>query len=292
MKITVLKPIGFCAGIRNAVNIARKARADYPNKRVIVIGLLAHNSQVIEDLTKEGIETFYDPNLSMDRLISAAPYGSVVIFPCYGHDEKLQVIANRRGLIVYDAICPKIRHNFSRMKAEINQGHQIIYIGEHRHDETSAALSISKEVLLYDLEQKFDYYDVRDFSPFVTSQSTLNVLNLDNYYRDIYACIPNARMSDEVCNSARIRQQAIQDLPDTIDLIVVIGEEMSSSTVRLYELAKVYHPNTLCIMISNENEIENSLFQDKKHVAIASGGETPLRVVETVVNHIKNIKTR
>ena len=252
MKITVLKPIGFCAGIRNAVNIARKARADYPNKRVIVIGLLAHNSQVIEDLTKEGIETFYDPNLSMDRLISAAPYGSVVIFPCYGHDEKLQVIANRRGLIVYDAICPKIRHNFSRMKAEINQGHQIIYIGEHRHDETNAALSISKEVLLYDLEQKFDYYDVRDFSPFVTSQSTLNVLNLDNYYRDIYACIPNARMSDEVCNSARIRQQAIQDLPDTIDLIVVIGEEMSSSTVRLYELAKVYHPNTLCIMISND----------------------------------------
>ena len=292
MKITVLKPIGYCAGIRNAVNIAKKARMDYPKKRVIVIGLLAHNSQVIDELTRAGIETFYDPNISADRLISACPYGSVVIFPCYGHDEKLQVIANRRGLIVYDAICPKIRYNFSRMKSEINQGHQVIYIGQHRHDETNAALSISNEVLLYDLTQKFDYYDVRDFSPYVTTQSTLNVLDLNNIYKDIYACIPNARMSDEVCNSPRIRQQAIQDLPDSVDLIVVIGEETSSSTVRLFEQAKTYHPNALCIMISSESEIENSLFIDKKHVAIASGGETPIRVVETVVSHIKNIKTR
>lgn len=292
MKITVVKPVGYCAGIRNAVNIAMKARQDYPNKRVIVIGLLAHNSAVIDELTKNGIETFYDPTYPMDRLVSAAPYGSVIIFPCYGHDEKLQVIANRRGLIVYDAICPKIKYNFSRIKAEINAGHQVIFIGQHRHDETNAVLSISKEVLLYDLQQKFDYLDVRDYSPFVTSQSTLNVLNLTNIHKDIYSCIPNARISDEVCNSTRIRQQAIQDLPDTVDLIVIVGEEMSTSTTRLFELTKMYHPNTLCIMISNESEIENSLFIDKKHVAIASGGETPLKTVEAVVNHIKNIRTR
>lgn len=292
MKITVVKPVGYCAGVRNAINIAKKARVDYPKKRVIIIGFLAHNSLIIDELTKEGIETYYDPNLSMDRLISAAPYGSVVIFPCYGHDEKLQVIANRRGLIVYDAICPKIRHNFSRIKSEINQGHQVIFIGQHRHDETNAALSLSKEVLLYDLNHNFDYYDVRDFSPFVTSQSALNVLNLTNIYKDIYACIPSARISDEVCNSPRIRQQAILDLPDTVDLIVVIGEEMSTSANKLFETAKANHPNTLCIMISNENEIENTLFVDKKHVAIASSGDTPTRIVETVVNHIRNIKSR
>lgn len=292
MKISLIKPIGYCAGVRNAVNIARKARADYPRKRVIVIGLLVHNSSVIEELAKEGIETFYDPKLSMDRLISAAPYGSVVIFPCYGHDEKLQVIANRRGLIVYDAICPKVRHNFSKIKAEINQGHQVIFIGKHRHDETNAALSISKEVLLYDLTQRFDYYDIRDYSPFVTCQSTLNVLNLTNIHKDIYACLPNARIYDEVCNSARIRQQGLQDLPDTVDLIIIVGEEISSSASRLYELAKIYRPQVLSVMISSENDLELSLFTDKKHVAIASGGETPIRLIETVVNYIKNIKTK
>lgn len=290
MKISVLKPIGFCGGVRNAINIAKKARADFPRKRVIIVGLLVSNSQVIEELAKEGIETFYDPKLPNEKLVSAIPYGACCVFPCYGHDEKLEEICHRRGIRIYDAICPKVKTNINKIKGEIMRGHQVIYVGEHRHDETKTALSISKDVLLYDINQRFDYLDVIDFSPCVVNQSTLNVLNLTNIHQDIYSCLPNARIEEEICSTTRLRQQAIIDLDPSVDLIVIVGEEISCDTAKLFEIAKISHPTATSILVSKESDIDDSLFIDKKHVAIASGSATPLAIIETVISHIRNIK--
>lgn len=289
MKITILKPLGYCAGVRNAINIARKAREDYPNKRVIIVGMLVHNSHVIEELQKEGIETFYDPTMSAEKLVQAIPYGGVVVFTAHGHDEKLEYWANRRGLIIYDAVCPKVKMNLTKIKYEISRGHQVIFIGQLKHPETNAALSISKDVLLYDVNQRFEYLDVVDASPYVVNQTTLNFLNLTAIHQDIYSCLPNARIEDEICNTTRLRQQAIIDLPETVDLIVIIGDQISSNTMRLYEIAKQSHPEIISVMFSNEADIDDSIFNNKKHVAIASGASTPTEVIEAVLNHIKKL---
>ena len=290
MKITVLKPIGFCSGVRNAISLARKAKQDYPRKRIIIIGYLVHNVGLVQELAKEGIETFYDEDLSDEKLVEAIPYGAVCVFPLHGHDEKLEEICRRKGIVIVDAICPKIKILFDKIKEEVNAGHQVIYVGKHKHDETMNAQRISKDVLVYDIDEKFDYLDVIDAYPCVLDQSSYNINRFKTIHDDIVSCIPNARFGPEVCNSARLREESIQNLSSSVDTIIVIGDDTSSNTSRLFETCKTSHPNATTILISSVNEIDDSLFKNKKHVAITSGSATTLGVIEAVINHIKNIK--
>ena len=46
MKVTVLKPKGYCAGVARAIDIALKARKDHPELEVSVLGMLVHNHHV------------------------------------------------------------------------------------------------------------------------------------------------------------------------------------------------------------------------------------------------------
>ena len=53
MNVSLIKPQGFCSGVTKAVSIAKKARQENPNKKVYVLGMLAHNQSLINDLYKE-----------------------------------------------------------------------------------------------------------------------------------------------------------------------------------------------------------------------------------------------
>ena len=150
MEVEILSPQGYCAGVTNAINMAKQAKKENLDKDVFVLGMLVHNKQVIDELSKDNITTIYDKNKSYNELIELIPNNSVIVFTAHGHDENLDKIAKEKNLIIYDATCSKVKRNLNRIKEAISQGRDVIYIGEKNHPESLAALSISNRVSLYD----------------------------------------------------------------------------------------------------------------------------------------------
>lgn len=286
MEITVVEPQGYCAGVTNAINIALKARKDYPDRDVIVIGMLVHNQEVVSELGKAGISTFYDPNKTSEEMLKFIKSGSVVIFSAHGHDSKLDEIAKAKGLIVYDTTCPKVKNNLELIKKELSENHQVIYIGHKNHPEALAALSISKNVIFYDMKMGVKYSLIKDKNPLVINQTTLNILAIQEIYEDIKKHITNARVLDEICNTTRLRQEAVQNLKD-VDLIIIVGDNNSSNTRRLYEIASISHPDSVSILISKLDELDEELLSGISHVAIASGASTPKKAIDEIIEYLK-----
>ena len=282
MKVKILEPKAYCAGVNRAILLAFKAKEDHPDKDVYVLGMLVHNNFVIDSLNKKDIKTVFN--------IEEIPNDQVIVFTAHGHDERLDEIAKDKGLIIYDAVCPKVQNNLKLIKKELSESHQIIFIGIDKHPETNAATSLNENVFLYDIHKDFDFSFIGDKNPLVVNQTTLNVLELADIHKNILDHINNARVLDESCSTTRQRQEAIQKIDEKdIDFIIVVGDIKSSNSTRLFEMAKLTHPNIPSIMISDASELDLSLLKDKKSIAISSGASVPNEIIDDIVNKINQL---
>ena len=289
MKVTLLKPDGYCAGVTNALNIAYRAKKEHPNEDVYVLGMLVHNQIVIDELTNNGIITLYRDGKSDEELLYSLQDGSIIVFSAHGHKKNLDEIAKSKNLIVYDATCPKVLQNIKIINEEISNGHEIIYIGHKNHPEALAALSQNEKVHFYDIKNEFDYKKIKDKKPIVINQTTLNTLELKEIYVDIIVNKPKANILDEICNATRLRQEALRLLPPEIDLILIVGDTKSSNTNRLLEIAKTSHPQIPSYLVSNIDEVQKMEIKSN-HVAIASGASTPRSEIDKIINYLDNLR--
>ena len=284
-KVEMIYPQGYCAGVKNAISVAKQSKIQYPDKNIFILGNLVHNQIVIKALEKMGISTIYD---DFENALKELPSDSVVIFPAHGHDEKYDLIAKQRGLIVLDAVCFKVKQNAAIIKEYVSKGHQVIYIGINNHPETVACLSIDKNVILYDINKEFDFSQIKDEAPLVINQTTLNILELTHIHDEIKSHFARAIIQNEICNSTRKRQEAIVNLDKDVDLIVIVGDKASSNTNRLLEIAKSSHPNAESYLVSNVGELDKNVIINKNHIAISSGASTPTETINMVYEEIVN----
>ena len=117
----------------------------------------------------------------------------------------------------------------------------------------------------------------------------LNILELDDIYKDIRKNVPSARIADEICFSTRKRQEAIKQLGNDIDCIVVIGDKKSSNSTRLLEIAKMSHPQIASYMVSNVDELDLGLLCNKKHIVLASGASVAIETIDAIYNKINSL---
>ena len=273
MKVSILQPKGYCAGVARAINIALQARKEHQDKDVSVLGMLVHNHHVSKLLN--------DHNINIVNSLDDIKNGSVIVFNADGHTAEQLEIAKKKKLIIYDAVCPKVESNLKKIASEINAGHQVIYIGQKHHQETQIALALSKDVILYDDKEGIDYSLVRDESPFVLNQTTLNSVEIVNLYNDIQSHYPKARISNEICPTTRKRQEAVQLVKDA-DAIIVVGDQVSSNSKRLFEIAQAFHKDAFVYMVSDVSELPLEELKNKNHIAISSGASTPSDVIDMI----------
>lgn len=284
MKVNLIKPQGFCSGVTKAVSIARDAKKENPDKKIYILGMLAHNNTLIKDLESEGFITLcdVDEKSSIEKLNK----GDVLVFTAHGHDEKLEELARSKGLIVYDATCFKVKSNLEKIKAEIKDGHQVIYIGQKGHKETNAALAVSDKVSLYDTKLLINYYLITDKNPYVINQTTLNFYELSRYHKDILEHIPGARIEQEICAATRLRQEAVTKIESDTDLIVIVGSKMSSNSNKLFDIAKLNFKTATVVMVDDLDELKGLDISGKKKAAVISGASTPQYIVDRIHDYL------
>lgn len=77
--------IGYCMGVRKAVNSAIQARKDYPESNIFTLGELIHNPTTLKKLQLLGITVVQE-----EELDSTLKEGDVVIVRAHGTSPQIR----------------------------------------------------------------------------------------------------------------------------------------------------------------------------------------------------------
>ncbi len=288
MKIQMIEPIGYCFGVKRAIEIAKNARKDYPHEKITILGMLAHNHHVMQELENDNI--FCEPviNLNYEDALKRINEG-IIIFTAHGHHPKLDEIALSKNLKIIDATCPFVTKTFQEILKAFDNQREIIYIGKRNHPESYAALAIAPGMAFYDINNHQLSKDIINDDPLVFNQTTLSYFELNNIHQEIKKKYKQATIHDEICSTSRLRQQGIDQIDKNTSLIYIIGDDLSNNTESLYRIAKEKYPHCAVYKISSCADITNAQIAHKEKVALLSGASTPYRIVQEIFDYLKNI---
>ncbi len=288
MKLTKITPRGFCKGVVDAWALCRKVAKENPNKEIYLIGWLVHNKNMIEDIEKLSIKTIDDVNISREEIISSIDKNKnpIVIFSAHGTNPKVIEYARNIGLEVYDATCIYVTNVQKLIKEKINNGYQIIYIGVRNHPESNSILSLHSSIQFVSDINDIDKIVIDPNNKiFVTNQTTISIYEFYDIVKRLKIKYKNIEFKNDICNAAKERQEAVINMDDTIDLLLVVGDKKSNNTNKLCQMG--IKKNVETYLVSNLSEIDYNWFINKKHVGITSGCSTPTWVTNSIITKLE-----
>jgi 4-hydroxy-3-methylbut-2-enyl diphosphate reductase len=146
LQIILARHFGFCYGVENAIEIAFRAVAENPGKRVFLLSEMIHNPGVNADLQSLGVKFIMDTGGKMlmgwDELTS----DDIVIIPAFGTTLEMEKTLRDKGIEPsrYETTCPFVEKVWNRAEKIGNDGYTIIVHGKPKHEETRATFSHSK----------------------------------------------------------------------------------------------------------------------------------------------------
>lgn len=283
-KVIDVAPRGFCKGVYNAIEIAKKTRRDHPYEKISILGELVHNKEVSSVLKLLNIDTIESKGKLRIDLLDEITEG-FVIFSAHGVSPAVENKAKTKGLQIINASCEDVLKTQQLIKSYLETGYEVMYIGKKGHPEAEAILELNLErIKLVEIGSPIPYTSSKLI--FVTNQTTMSIFDIRDTLAQIKAMYPHAILSDETCNATHLRQEAILKLPETVDGIIIIGDKQSNNTKMLGKIA-LCKPIKKVIMIQNLMELDPFLLEGCCEVAITAGASTPKFVIDTVVGFVK-----
>jgi len=285
MEVLLANPRGFCAGVDRAIEIVERAIQLFGTP-IYVRHEVVHNRYVVNDLKQKGA-------IFVDEL-DQVPDDCYVIFSAHGVSKAVQKEAKRRGLNVFDATCPLVTKVHMEVSRYSHKGIETILIGHRGHPEVEGTMG------QYDRSQGGDIYlvesagDVRKLKirnpqevRFVT-QTTLSkddtavvIESLHQYYPDI-----QGPKKDDICYATQNRQDAVKQLTEQCDLILVVGSKNSSNSNRLREIAE--NKNIEGYLINDVDDIQPEWLKAKTCIGVTAGASAPELLVENVIGYLRS----
>jgi len=274
MKILVAKDAGYCFGVRDAVNLAKKSGADYDE--VYMLGDIVHNEKVIHDLSKRGSKVVN----SLDEV----PKDKPVLFRAHGTDPETWKAAQKKKLNIIDATCPLVTEIHEEIKTLELEGRRTIIIGDHNHDEVAGIASqVENAIIISNAEEARSLKKMKRAG--VVSQSTQMIENVQEILNVLSEKVYDLRFVNTICFPTRRNHEQIKQLADICDLMVVIGSYTSANSKRLTQLSLDRNKNSF--QVTCAGEVKKSWFSDISSVGISAGASTPDDLIADVIRKIK-----
>ena len=285
MIINKIEPQGFCGGVKNAIDIAKKAIKNENNiKPIYLLGSLIHNEHVMRSLEDLGLILIDDKNKTRLELLDEIKSGSV-IFSAHGVSDKVYLKAKEKKLNIIDATCPFVKIVHNNIKKYLNLGYDIIYIGTKGHPECEGVLGISDKIKLITNKQDALNYQNNNDNIYLSTQTTLSIYEIDEIINIFKNKFKNIIIDNKICNATTVRQEAIYNAKKT-DLFIIVGDQKSSNTKKLYNIAK---EKFKAIMINDKNDLDINLLKNINEISITSGASTPSYLVDEIIEYINKI---
>ena len=270
-------PRGFCAGVDRAVLIVEKALEAY-GAPVYVRHEIVHNKHVVDALRQKGAIFVEDE--------TEVPEGAVVVFSAHGSPPEAFANSERLGHTLVDATCPLVTkvHNEARRYAE--SGMDIVLIGHEGHQEVIGTMGQApRSITLVETPDDVDHLSFEDDAN--VSYITQTTLSMDetaeviDRLRQRFPMLHQPK-KDDICYATTNRQEAVKQLADACDLILVVGSQNSSNSKRLVEVA--IERATPAYLIDDASEIDEAWLDGVGTVGVTSGASAPEVLVEQVID--------
>lgn len=159
LQVILARHFGFCYGVENAIEIAFRAVAENPGKRVYLLSEMIHNPGVNADLQALGVHFIMDTGGKMLMDWDELDSNDIVIIPAFGTTLELEQLLREKGIepTRYETTCPFVEKVWNRAEKIGKDGYTIVVHGKPWHEETRATFSHSKAntptVVVKDMEQ-------------------------------------------------------------------------------------------------------------------------------------------
>ena len=284
MQIISVIPRGYCQGVVRAVRIAQKTAQENPDTPITMLGMIVHNTYVVDECRKLGIRFVEDPGKTRLQLLDEVKEG-IVIFTAHGVSDAVRTRAAEKGLICVDATCPDVLKTHTLVKEHCLTGGHVIYIGKKNHPESEGTVSLHENIRLVtcaeDAEKLDDMEDM-----LITNQTTLSIHDVETIVSACLKRFPEAKVMNEVCSATRMRQEAVMRLHDT-DVLIVVGDPRSNNSCQLAQIGRTAGiPETY--LIDSILSLKEDMIRNKNRIAVTSGSSTPNAITAQVIRFLES----
>lgn len=283
MKVLGVVPRGYCKGVVRAINIAKQhANSDVP---VSILGMIVHNQYIVNALEDLGINSVDSKGKTRLELLDEIDQGKVII-TAHGAGQDVFDKAREKGLEVIDASCLDVIKTHNLIKEKLKAGFDILYIGKTGHPEAEGAISIDQE-RVHLITSKKDIEQVDPNRKYVmTNQTTMSLYDVYDLCEYAKKILPDVEIEKETCTATKIRQEAIRNIDEDVDIIIIVGDPHSNNTQKLAAIARNSHHCDV-YMVESIDELDTNWLKNKQYAAVSSGASTPTYLTNQIIAYLK-----
>lgn len=285
MEVLLANPRGFCAGVDRAIEIVERAIQLF-GAPIYVRHEVVHNRHVVNDLRQKGA-------IFVDEL-DQVPDDCYVIFSAHGVSKAVKREAKQRGLNVFDATCPLVTKVHMEVSRYSRKGIETVLIGHKGHPEVEGTMGQYDRSLggdIYLVESSDDVRKLKIRNPQKVRYVTQTTLSKDDtavIIESLYHYYPRIQgpKKDDICYATQNRQDAVKQLAEQCDLILVVGSKNSSNSNRLREIAE--NKGIEGFLINDVDDIRIDWLNDKTCIGVTAGASAPELLVQNVIEFLRD----
>jgi 4-hydroxy-3-methylbut-2-enyl diphosphate reductase len=239
-----------------------------------------HNRSVLEDLRGRGVRFVAE--------LEEIPDGAVTIYSAHGVAEAIERKGRERALRVIDATCPLVTKVHQQARRYEREEKELILVGHRGHPEIEGTRGrIQGTVHVLSTPEEVEELEVEDPSrlAFVT-QTTLSVDDTRDVIDALRRRFPDIQGPDlqDICYATQNRQNAVKEMGERIDMLLVVGSSNSSNSNRLRELGE--RRGIPSRLVDSATDIDPSWFVDRPRIGLTAGASAPESLVQNVLKRL------
>jgi len=282
MEVVLAKPRGFCAGVVRAIDVVEQALEVF-GPPVYVLHEIVHNQHVVNDLRQKGAIFTEDLN--------DVPTGSVTIFSAHGVSDQRVKDAQERGLRIIDATCPLVAKVHMQAQKYHRNDYELIIVGHRGHPEVEGTSGrVPGPVHVISEPEEVDSLQVRDPNKVAyVTQTTLSVDDTRAVIDALKKRFPEITGPDtkDICYATQNRQNAVRELVQEADVLIVVGARNSSNSNRLREVGE--QAGVRAYLVQDASELKPEWFGENDRIGVTAGASTPEALVEEVLKSLSDL---
>jgi (E)-4-hydroxy-3-methyl-but-2-enyl pyrophosphate reductase len=274
MKVIRAKSAGFCWGVERAIDIARNYAREGRHP-VYTDGPLIHNSQMMEVLSREGINEVGDYRSESKVAIDHTPGDNpVMVVRAHGISPERRSYLKNLGMDFRDATCPDVGIIAGKIRLHAKKGYATIIFGDKNHPEAIGLMG-------YTEGRGYVIKDQAGIDALPALGKTCMVSQSTMFMHEFYALAEHAKkrfsevvVFDTICQATKDRQNDVMVLVQQgAQAIVVVGGHHSANTVKLATLAQ--QQNLPTYHVETAAEIDPVEMKKYETIGVTAGASTP-----------------
>ena len=277
MEIELAAEMGFCFGVRRAIELTEKAMRE--QRSVASLGAIVHNRQVMDGFAIQGMRIVG----SLDAIQSGT-----LIVPSHGVGPQIIDQVNARNFNFIDATCPIVRKAQMVARRLHQEGFKVLVFGDASHPEVKGVLSWAGDDAIATLEVPEFRIPPRRIG--ILSQTTQSETQFASLLAQLItsdlASLSEIYICNTICDATSKHQAAAMDLAQKVDLMLVIGGHASANTRHLAKICASTGVTTF--HIETAAELESSWHRGLHRIGVTAGASTPDWVIKEVIQKLEN----